>query len=366
VLQRYLTTDSASGASGDTAVLPRHPGVQRGKDLTESFEALGNALKLDPQVDEQAREIRSIIDEVLTAAEWSALSLLQGSYGRKTMYPPLKDVDLVIVLPKSLAHLRTDPQGPAKAMAAFQNLLLASGRLPGIQFDQGGPSPHALQLSMPGVQFTFGLIPAFETEDLNWLVIADRKNQRWDKRSDVRGLRNKVVARNLLCKARWVPQVRMDKHALRQNPAVKALVCGLIVESLAYDAVHGPLTPQMAIAATFAQGSRVPTGVYTGLAQEDVTAKWTPAERQQVVAFFQRNHRRAEEALMYETTGDTAAASSMWREILGQEFPQVEVAFTDRLSATTRLGGGLTSTGRLTTSPAAPAATNPGRPWRRA
>lgn len=141
-------------------------------------------------------------------------------------------------------------------------------------------------------------------------------------------------------------------------------MCGLIVESLAYDAVCGPLTPQKAIAATFAQSSRVLTGVYTGLAQDDLTAKWTPAERQQVVAFFQRNHRRAEEALKYETTGDTAAASSVWREILGQEFPQGEVSFDKRLADVTRLGGGLTSGGRLTTSTAAPAATNPGRPWR--
>jgi hypothetical protein len=336
------------------------------KNLAESFDALDNALKLDPRVDAQAREIRSIIDEVLTAAGWWALSLLQGSYGRKTMYPPLKDVDLVIVLPKNLAYLRTDPQGPAKAMAAFQHALVASARLLGAQFDLGGASPHALQMSIPGLPFTFDLVPAFETEDPNWLVIADRTKQRWNKRSDVRALRNKVVERNLLSKARWVPQVRMDKHAMRQNPAVKALVCGLIIESLAYDAVHGPLTPQKAIAATFAQGSRVLTGSYKGLAQDDLTAKWTAGERQQVVAFFQQNHRRAEEALKYEATGDTAAASSMWREILGQEFPQVEVTFTDRLSAAARLGGGLTSTGRLTTSPAAPAATNPGRPWHRA
>jgi hypothetical protein len=185
------------------------------------------------------------------------------------MYPPLKDVDLVIVLPKSLAHLRTDPQGPAKAMAAFQNLLLASGRLPGIQLDQGGPSPHALQLSIPGVPFTFDLVPAFETDDWTWLVIADRDECRWDERSDVRGLRDKVLARNVKCRGRWVRQVRMAKHALRQSPPVKQLVIGLLSESVAFDVVCEALSPQKAMEAIFAQGTRVLTDADLGLAQED-------------------------------------------------------------------------------------------------
>jgi hypothetical protein len=132
------------------------------------------------------------------------------------MYPPLKDVDLVIVLPKSLAHLRTDPQGPAKAMAAFQNLLLASGRLPGIQLDQGGPSPHALQLSIPGVPFTFDLVPGFETDDWTWLVIADRDECRWDERSTSGGCGTKSSpemssAGGAGCGRSGWPSMRLDR-----------------------------------------------------------------------------------------------------------------------------------------------------------
>lgn len=90
------------------------------KTVTEGFKALDNALKLDPQVDALAKATRSIIDEILLASGWMALSLLQGSYGRKTMYPPLKDVDLVVILPERLAYLRPDPMGPAVPLPPFK------------------------------------------------------------------------------------------------------------------------------------------------------------------------------------------------------------------------------------------------------
>jgi len=173
------------------------------------------------------------------------------------------------------------------------------------------------------VSFTFDLVPAFETANPNWLVIADRDKQQWTKRSDVRALRNKVMTRNLLCQGRWVHQIRMDKHALRQDPTVNELVCGLLVESLVYDAVREALNPQEALRATFAQGARVLAEPYMGLAQDDLTVKWGQDERHMVVAFFQRNLQRAEEALKYEATGDPAAASALWQEVFAQKLCSV-------------------------------------------
>ena len=174
------------------------------KTVADGFFALDEALKLDPKVDASVRQIRTTVDEVLTDAGLCQVSLLQGSYGRKTMYPPLKDVDLVVVLPRAHEGLRTDPQGPATAMAAYKAALIDSGELPGVRFDVDDAPAHALQLTLPGVSFTFDLVPAFETDDPDWLVIADREKCRWDKRSDVRALRDKVAARNQKCRGRWV------------------------------------------------------------------------------------------------------------------------------------------------------------------
>lgn len=338
------------------------------KTVLGCFAELDDALKLDPDVDASAKQIRATIDEVLEAAGMSATSLLQGSYGRKTMYPPLKDVDLVIILPKRLEHLRFDPQGPAKAMEAFRNAIVSSGRLPGARFDAEEEAAHALQMSLTGVEFTFDLVPAFETDDPDWLLIADREERRWDKRSDVRALRNKIMVRNGKCLGRWVLQVRHSKHAVRQVPSVKALVCGLLMESLAFDVITSLVSPQKAAEAVFAHGARVLRAPYVGLAQDDFTAKWTMLDRSRVVAFFVKNQQLAQEALRYEASGDLVAASATWREIFGEEFPAISpstpVSFADQLAQVARLGGGVTSTGGITTSAGAPAATNPARPWR--
>ena len=238
------------------------------------------------------------------------------------------------------------------------------GKLPGVQFDVNKTPAHALQLTFPDVGFTFDLVPAFETADPDWLVIADREKRRWDKRSDVRALRDKVVVRNVKCLGRWVRQVRQAKHALRQAPSVKKVVCGLVIESLAYDAVTSSITWQEAAEAIFARGAHVLAGAYRGLAQENLTDKWTPLERSLVVDFFVRNQQLAAEAIRYEADKDHAAASATWRKIFGEQFPVVSVSFRDKLPTLLRTGGGLTSTGHLTTSPSAPAATNPARPWR--
>ncbi|MBL8930204.1 MAG: nucleotidyltransferase [Kineosporiaceae bacterium] len=333
------------------------------KNITECYAKLDEALTLEPQVAAKAKKLRDDIDEVLKDHGWMETSLLQGSYGRKTMYPPLKDVDLVIVLPESLSHYRSDPKGPAKVIAGFRLAIESSQKFSGVRFDLDDRPAHALQLTFPGVPFTFDLVPAFESGNPNWLYIADRDEERWDEKSDVRALRNKVMARNVLTGGVWVRQVRQSKHALRQVPAVKALVCGLLVESLAYDAVTKAMSPQKAAEAIFAQGAKVLGRSYSGLALDDLTAKWTPEQRAQVVAFYTDRHRLAIEALKLEAD-DPVAASLTWAQVFGSAFPEVQETLAERVARTNRLGGGTTSTGVLTTSPRVRAASPPARPWR--
>lgn len=340
-------------------------GSAAAKNITECFARLDAALTLEPHVAAQAKRLRNDIDEVLKEQKLSSQSLLQGSYGRKTMYPPLKDVDLVIVLPELLRDFQQDPKGPAKVMAMFRLAIENSPKFPGVQFDVDDRPAHALQLTFPGVPFTFDLVPAFETGNPNWLYIADREEERWDEKSDVRALRNKVLARNVLTGGTWVRQVRQSKHALRREPQVKELVCGLLVESLAYDAVAKALSPQKAAEAIFAEGAKVLRSPYSGLAQDDLTAKWTPEQRAQVVSFYADRHRLAVEALKLEAD-DPVAASLTWRQVFGPEFPEVQESLADRLARTNRLGGGVSSTGVLTTSTRVPAASRPARPWRNA
>jgi hypothetical protein len=149
-----------------------------------------------------------------------------------------------------------------------------------------------------------------------------------------------------------------------QDPYIKKLVCGLIIESLAYDAVEKPLSPREAAVAIFARGVEVLDGAHFGLAQNDLTEKWSDLERRQVLDYFQRMLRLTRQAVACEEDGDHAAAAGLWRQVYGEEFPAIVVPFEEQLKRIAREGGTLTSTGHLTTSPRLPGSARPARPWR--
>jgi len=331
----------------------------------DAFRALDGKLKLDPAVHVQARDIRATVEETLRAAGLLETALLQGSFGRKTMRPPLKDVDLVIVLPARLAHLRNDPGMAQWAVDQFRKAIVDAGALPGVRFDVEKASAHALNLTIPGLDFTVDLIPAFETEepDQGWLYIADREKDQWSKRSDVRRLRDRVAARNQDCGGVWVQQVRQAKHSLDLDQEVNELVCGLLVESLAFDAITKKLTPQEAMFSIFTAGGQKLNEPYSGLAQDDLTRKWTYGERTRVLRFFEQNRRRAAEAMRLERAGDTISALRVWDEVFGDLFPVPDVSFAERLKTVSLVGGAITPDGRLTT---VPGNMRPNRPWRAA
>ena len=279
------------------------------------------------------------------------------------MRPPLKDVDIVIVLPDRLAEQRTQPGMSARAMGAFRKAITDSGVLPGVRFDVGKSPAHALQLSIPGVEFTVDLVPAFETEspDDGWLYIGDRDKDQWTKRSDLRRLRDKVATRNQQCGGVWVNQVREAKHALDRDAHIKELVCGLLIESLAYDAVTKKVNPQQAMVAIFTAAVDSLVRPYSGLAQDDLTAKWSSADRADVLRFFEQNRRKAVEAVRLEDAGDSIEAVRIWREVFGDLFPTDTLSFAERLKTVGLIGGAVTPDGRLTT---APGNARPARPWR--
>ena len=237
-------------------------------------------------------------------------------------------------------------------MDKFREAIVAANILPGVAFDVDRPHAHALQLTIPALAFTVDLVPAFETDspDDGWLYIADREKDQWTKLSDVRRLRDQVAARNQDCGGVWVNQVRQAKHALDRDAKVRKLVCGLLVESVAYEAVTKKLAPQQAMVAIFTVAVDKLSGRYTGLAQDDLTREWSGAERAQVLRFFEESRGKAVEAVRLEIAGDPVAAVHAWRDIFGDLFPQTVVSFAERLKTIGQVGGAVTSEGRLTTA----------------
>jgi hypothetical protein len=102
-------------------------------------------------------------------------------------------------------------------------------------------------------------------------------------------------------------------------------------------------------------------GPYFGLAQDDLTARWSGADRADVLRFFEQNRRKAVEAVRLESAGDKVEAIRIWREVFGDLFPTEAYSFVERLKTVGQIGGSVTADGRLTT---VPGNARPARPWR--
>lgn len=328
--------------------------------VSEAFSELDEQLKLSPDTHAEAKRIREELEETLKAAGLEVSSLIQGSYGRKTMRPPLKDVDLV-VLACDAAGKNSNGEWDIEAYVRRVKVAICeSGRFPGVRFDDGGVSKRPLQLSLPDINFTVDVVPARESGSPGWLLLGDRVEGTWDYPSDVRVLLQKVSARNQQCGGKWVRQVRMAKSALTGDSRVKDLVSGFLIESAAYDVVLTSTTHPRAVAAILAQLASVSRGEYTGLGQNDLTDGWSSDDRRHVIEFFNERAQSAQHAVRAEERGDEEEAIRLWKLSLGSSFPAPSQSFFDTLADVNTVGGGLTPAGALATSGTS---IRPSRPW---
>ena len=333
------------------------------RTTAEAFDEFDAALNLDRGERDQARRRHQEITEVLTMAGIAKSTFLQGSFARKTMPKPLKDIDMVIVLAEVYRALWFGPGrgGPAAAMATIRAAV--ARRWPEARFDVDGRSAHALQVVFPDCTFTFDLVPAFDDEDGGEDVfIADRDLDRWE-RSNTRTLRRLVTERNLATTGAFVHQVRMGK-AFKANQPGLAKLCGLVIESLWYAAISkkkqhpGAMVTAFEHAATAVLGPVLdPTGV------DDLAADWTPGERHAYSQVFATAAKRGREALALTADGEHQAAIEIWFMLFGEPFPAPSTQTAAQALAA--LGAGsITSTGRAVTSHRGAQPNRPTRSWR--
>jgi hypothetical protein len=329
--------------------------------VTAAFNQLDDELNLDPGERDAAQRRHREVTEVLTAAGLAASTFLQGSFARKTMLKPLNDVDMVVLLPPDLVARLRGADGPTAAMRLFADALRQA--FPGVRFDVHDAPAHALLVTFRDCPFTFDLVPAYEDpaggEDV---FIANREEGRWE-RSNTRTLNRVIRDRNVLTGGRFVHQVRFLKQLKTDHPVLDE-TCGLLWEALAHAAVRGPMSHPQAVSATLrhaaaALGGPVldPTGV------EDLTAEWTPAERDVRQRAVAAAADRATEALKLEADDEHAAAIEVWRELIGDPFPRAAAqSAADALSYLA--GGSLTSTGRAVATTRGHQPARPTRSWR--
>ena len=283
----------------------------------QRFGALDDNLKIPNVQLDRARSFHRNMDGHLRDARVASRTRLQGSLGRSTMEPPLKDIDKVIEIhPDHHADLRADPGGPQRAMALVQEAL--EPHLPGALFKV---KKHALGIAVPDEEFGFDAVPALPTDgDDKWILIADTETHLW-KPSNTYELIATVAIRNQECLGRFVHQVRMTKRAV-SNAGIN--LPGLHTESFCYHAITGFSEHPEAVAVSLAKGAELLTGSYwepTGVDRiSDRLEGWTIYSARQG---FAQLAARAQQALELAAAGDHDTAGEIWADIFGDDvFPR--------------------------------------------
>jgi hypothetical protein len=332
------------------------------RSVRAAFDQFDAAISLDPMERARATRRREEITEALVAASLAESTFLQGSFARKTMRRPLKDVDVVAVLPVALRERYFTPNGARMVHEAFKPVLAATFG-DHVAFDVSASAGKALQLCFDDVDFTVDLVAAFADPAGSELVfIADRQEGAWEA-SNTRTLKRVVAERNEGTAGQFVHQVRMMKEFKAQHPELDD-VCGLAIESLTFGAVITEMSHPRAVAATLRHSSQAvlgplldPTGV------DDLSLKWSGVQRQTFSGVFASGADRAEEALRMEGDGRFTAAIEIWVSVLGEDFPTPPVQ-SEADTVAGLVAGSITSTGRTTGSRYGVEQNRPTRSWR--
>lgn len=331
------------------------------RTVDSSFTTLDENLNLNMHVRLQAQGLHNKIRELLTRDGLVAGSFLQGSFARKTMLKPLKDVDIVCLLPNDSWNDLGGPEGPGRAMESFKAPL--EMRWPGVKFDAGDkPAAKALRVAFPGIDFTIDLVPAFGQTD-NYVLIGDRFEGTWEL-SNTRIQLQLVSERNQQADGRFVHYVREAKELTKHHKELD-FVCGIVVESMAYEVLGRKMPDKEAITRFLVHAKDAVMGrVIEPGGDDDVIAKWTSDQRQLAAHVYGQAARMASEARALERAGDRDAAIDVWHSLFGDAFPSAPVrSVHDVLGALA--AGSVTSSGRPSTTRAARQLAAPGRSWSR-
>lgn len=283
-------------------------------NLRKRFETLNDNLKLDPIERAKAIEVHNRIGYYLVAAGIAKRTRLQGSFDRKTMLPPLKDIDKVIELAPEWAEKLSNASGPLEAMQLIQKCL--KNKFPSASFEV---TKHSLKILLPGDGFDFDAVPAINYEtDHDWIKIADTENLTW-KRSNTYQLSKVIADRNQICDGRFVRQVRMLKQAFK---IAQIDLPGIHVEAVMYNAVTSSVDHEEALRSAFSVGERMLAGEYydpTGVDRLDL--RIDVELRLEARDCLQRLSKLAIEAQALVAAGKEDDAAMIWAEIFGAKFP---------------------------------------------
>ncbi|MCY4104337.1 MAG: nucleotidyltransferase [bacterium] len=309
-------------------------------NLKQRFDVLDDNIKLSNAVRKEAQDVHNRLGDLVVDAGVAKRTRLQGSFARHTMLgPKLRDIDKVVELDDELWDALNCAGGPQKAISLIHDAL--APHLPGTRFEV---KKHALAITLPGKEFNFDAVPAFNPEDgSNWIYIADTEDDRWEP-SNSYILIDTITVRNQQCDGKFVRQVRMVKQAVH-NAGLSDVLPGLHVETFTYYAVSAAVDHADAVAATLAIGAQLLGGTYSDPTGTDqISARLSAAAVARAKSGMQHLAGRAAEAQRLAADGKETAAAHIWVEIFGDPFPHPRADEKSRLQSL-NTGAGAAATG---------------------
>lgn len=285
-------------------------------NLAQRFAAADDNLKLDPDEHKRAIDAHNRLGAVLVRAGIAKRTRLQGSFVRKTMLPPLHDVDKVIELDESL---RDEMEGSAVGPRWVMDLIsqAVAPEFPDATFEV---KKHSLGITLHESGLDFDAVPAFTEEDRSgWIKIADTAAMAW-KPSNTYQLIDTISARNQACDGRFVHQVRMAKRVV-SVAGVSDSLPGLHVETFCYHAITETVSHPDAVLASLQKAVELlgtsycdPTGA------DQISDRLQSHQVAKASAVLAQLAARAAEAVACAVK-DERAAALLWTELLGDVFP---------------------------------------------
>jgi hypothetical protein len=279
--------------------------------VQQAFADFDRALNLDPDERREAQEFHNKLTDFLKSKGVIKNAFLQGSFARKTMLSPVRDIDKVIILDDRYVDLQAQTNGSENAADLVERTLRE--RYPDAVY---GRSRHAIQMDLGEDTFSFDVVPAFEIHgDTDDVMIMDRERVPW-KRSNTRTLIEVVAERNAECEGAFVHQVRYVKHWARTHLGER--LPGLHVEAIAFACIGEKLDNADAAWHVFDCGAKLlgtagsytdPTGV------DNLASKLSDVDCEFARRAFDTAAATSSAALALDRAGRSDEAVAAWASI---------------------------------------------------
>jgi hypothetical protein len=324
--------------------------------IIHGFDEFDEALKLNPGERLRAERIHNEITAYLIAKGLITSAFLQGSFRRKTMIAPLRDIDKVVILHEALRG-----HSPHQVMDLIEQALRT--QFPGAVFDR---TKHSLKIDLGPGSFDFDVVPAWETTTSDDdVLIANTKPEPGEDlwvRSNTRELIRVVSQRNQDTDGKFVRQIRMGKQVVKEH--LDGVIPGLHIESWAYAAVTTSMPHDEALAVILAAAADKIGGTYyepTGV--DRISERLDPSDVAKAAPVLRELARKAAEARNLSAAGDAAGTLAVWKSVCGELFPAPPSQSAGEALSRAFTGATVTSAGTVSSTAAGAQRSQPTRSW---